>query len=41
MNNLFLVKETFTNGYLVNILNIISLFAILCGVLVIVSKNPG
>lgn len=40
MNNLFLVKETFTNGYLANILNIISLFAILCGVLVIVNKNP-
>nr|YP_009262046.1 NADH dehydrogenase subunit 6 [Chrysoporthe austroafricana]YP_009262166.1 NADH dehydrogenase subunit 6 [Chrysoporthe cubensis]AMX22121.1 NADH dehydrogenase subunit 6 [Chrysoporthe austroafricana]AMX22241.1 NADH dehydrogenase subunit 6 [Chrysoporthe cubensis] len=40
MNNLFLVNETFTNGYLANILNIISLFSILCGVLVIVSKNP-
>lgn len=40
MSNLFLVKETFTNGYFENILNIISLFAILCGVLVIVSKNP-
>lgn len=40
MNNLFLVKEMFTNGYLANILNIISLLAILCGILVIVSKNP-
>ncbi len=40
MNNLFLVNETFTNGYLANILNIISLFAILCGVFVIISKNP-
>nr|ATI20266.1 NADH dehydrogenase subunit 6 [Juglanconis oblonga]ATI20420.1 NADH dehydrogenase subunit 6 [Juglanconis oblonga] len=40
MNNLFLVKETFTDGYIANILNIISLFAILCGVLVIISKNP-
>nr|YP_009262111.1 NADH dehydrogenase subunit 6 [Chrysoporthe deuterocubensis]AMX22186.1 NADH dehydrogenase subunit 6 [Chrysoporthe deuterocubensis] len=40
MNNLFLVNETFTNGYLANVLNIISLFSILCGVLVIVSKNP-
>nr|AMX22305.1 NADH dehydrogenase subunit 6 [Cryphonectria parasitica] len=37
---MFLVNETFTNGYLANILNIISLFSILCGVLVIVSKNP-
>lgn len=40
MNNLFLVNETFTNGYLANILNVISLFAILCGVFVIISKNP-
>ena len=40
MNNLFLVNETFTNGYLANILNIISLFAIFCGVFVIISKNP-
>lgn len=40
MNNLFLIKETFTNGYLANILNLISLFAVLCGVLVIVNKNP-
>ncbi len=40
MNNLFLVNETFTNGYLANILNVISLFAVLCGVFVIISKNP-
>ena len=40
MNNLFLVNETYTNGYLTNILNVISLFAILCGVFVIISKNP-
>lgn len=36
----FLVKETLTNGYIVNILNILSLLAILCGVFVIVNKNP-
>jgi hypothetical protein len=40
MNNLFLVNETFTNGYLANTLNVISLFAVLCGVFVIISKNP-
>lgn len=40
MNNLFLISESFTNGYRVEILNIISLFVILCGIFVIVSKNP-
>lgn len=40
MNNLFLIKETFTNGYISNVLDIISLIAILCGIFVIVSKNP-
>lgn len=40
MNNLFLVKEIFTDGYIATILNIISLFAVLCSVMVIISKNP-
>jgi len=40
MNNLFTLYETYTNGYKTEILDIISLFAILCGILVIVSKNP-
>jgi NADH-ubiquinone oxidoreductase chain 6 len=40
MNNLFLIKETFTSGYITNILDIISLLAILCGIFVIISKNP-
>lgn len=40
MNSLFLINETFTNGYISNILDIISLIAILCGVFVIISKNP-
>lgn len=40
MNNLFVIYETYTNGYRTDILDIISLFAILCGILVIVSKNP-
>ncbi len=38
--NLYLVNETLTNGYTANILNIVSLTAILCGVFVIISKNP-
>lgn len=40
MNNLFLINETFTNGYISNVLDIISLLAILCGIFVIISKNP-
>ena len=40
MYNLFLIYETFTNGLYSDILNIISLFAIFCGVFVIISKNP-
>ena len=40
MNSIFLLNETFTNGYRTEILDIISLVAILCGILVIISKNP-
>lgn len=40
MNTLFIIGETFTNGYRGEILDIISLVAILCGILVIISKNP-
>jgi NADH-ubiquinone oxidoreductase chain 6 len=40
MNNLFLLYEDFTNGYTSNILDIISILIILCGILVIISKNP-
>ena len=40
MNSLFVISETFTNGYRAEILAIISLVSILCGILVIVSKNP-
>ena len=40
MNNLFLINETFTNGYISNILDIISILAVFCGILVIVNKNP-
>ena len=40
MNSLFILYETYTNGFKTEILDIISLFAILCGILVIVSKNP-
>jgi NADH-ubiquinone oxidoreductase chain 6 len=40
MNNLFIINETFTNGYLNNVLDVISLLAILCGIFVIITKNP-
>ena len=40
MNNIFVLSETFTNGYRAEILDILSLIAILCGILVIISKNP-
>lgn len=40
MSNLFLTYEIYTNGSIPNILDIISLTAILCGIFVIISKNP-
>lgn len=40
MNSLFLINEIYTNGSIPNILDIISLIAILCGIFVIISKNP-
>lgn len=40
MNSLYILNETFTNGYRSEILDVISLAAILCGILVIISKNP-
>ena len=40
MDSIFILSETFTNGYRSEILDIISLAAILSGILVITSKNP-
>jgi len=40
MFNLYLLNESFTNGLNYSTLNFISLASILCGVFVIVSKNP-
>jgi len=40
MSNLFLCNEIYTNGYRVEVLDIVSLIAILCSILVIISKNP-
>lgn len=40
MNSLYILSENFINGYRAEVLDIISLFSILCGILVIISKNP-
>ena len=40
MNTLFLLNEIYTNGYRTEALDILSLAAILSGILVIISKNP-
>src|ERR1700712_2130333 len=40
MFNLHLLNEIFTNGFKYNFLIYISFVAILCGILVIISKNP-
>lgn len=40
MFNLHLLNETFTNGFKYNFLIYISFVAILCGIFVIISKNP-
>jgi len=40
MYNLFILTETFTNGFLDNIINIIAVISIITSILVIVSKNP-
>lgn len=40
MSNLFILNETFTNGLNYNLLNVITFASIICGILVIISKNP-
>jgi NADH-ubiquinone oxidoreductase chain 6 len=40
MYNIFIINETFTNSYRVEILDIISIIAIISGIFVIISKNP-
>ena len=40
MDSLFVLNETFTNGYRADVLDFISLASIFCGILVIISKNP-
>jgi len=40
MNNLYIFTETYTNGFRIEILDLISLIAIICGIFVIITKNP-
>ena len=40
MDSIFILNETFTNGYRIEVLNFISITSIICGILVIISKNP-
>jgi NADH-ubiquinone oxidoreductase chain 6 len=40
MNSLFVLNEIYTNGYRVEILYFLSILSVLCGVFVIISKNP-
>lgn len=40
MFSLDMLNESFTNGYRLEFLDILSIVAILCGILVIISKNP-
>jgi NADH-ubiquinone oxidoreductase chain 6 len=40
MNTLFILNESFTNGYRVGILDLISIVSIISGIFVIISKNP-
>jgi NADH-ubiquinone oxidoreductase chain 6 len=40
MINLFILNETFTNGLNYSVISFISLTSILCGIFVIISKNP-
>lgn len=40
MNLLFVLKETFTNGYNTSALDFLAFISVFCGILVIISKNP-
>src|ERR671931_1054082 len=40
MNSLYIIADIYTNGYRIGILDSISLIAIICGIFVIIVKNP-
>src|SRR5271168_3596014 len=40
MTGVLIINETFTNGYKIEVLDIISIISIISGIFVIISKNP-
>jgi NADH-ubiquinone oxidoreductase chain 6 len=40
MNNLFIINEYYTNGYLSHMLTLLSVLAIISGIFTIITKNP-
>jgi NADH-ubiquinone oxidoreductase chain 6 len=40
MNSLYILAENYTNGYRTEILDLVSLIAIICAIFVIITKNP-
>jgi|SRR6266480_2656901 len=40
MRSLYILTETYINGYKSEVLDLISLIAIICGIFVIITKNP-
>jgi NADH-ubiquinone oxidoreductase chain 6 len=40
MNSIFITYESFTNGYRIEVLDIIEIISIISGIFVIISKNP-
>lgn len=40
MNSIYLIIETYTNGYIGEFLDLLSLISIIFGILIIISKNP-
>ena len=40
MDSIFILNETFTNGYRIEVLNFLSATSIISGIFVIISKNP-
>jgi len=40
MYSLYILTETYTNGFRAEVLDLISLIAIICGIFVIIVKNP-
>jgi NADH-ubiquinone oxidoreductase chain 6 len=40
LKNLFIVNEILTNKYSIEVLDVLSIFILICGIYIIISKNP-